>query len=243
MPATNLTPSAIPTTFGILLYPGFQALDIFGPIDVLNTLALGKKLNLYIIAETLDPVSTKTTIANITGSEFSESIVPTHTFATAPPLDFLLVPGGLGCLAPGVEPTREFIKNIYPSLKYLMTVCTGSALIAPTGLLDGRRATGNKKSWAWVTSQGPKVNWVAQARWVVDGNIWTSSGIAAGMDAVYAFIGHVWGEEQAKELAMTLEYERHTDPHWDPFAEYWGATWPLTPGAGDGESIIAGWSG
>ncbi|PUU73184.1 class I glutamine amidotransferase-like protein [Tuber borchii] len=230
----------IPTTFGVLLFPGFQALDVFGPIDVLNTLALSKKLNLHIIAETLDPVTTKLPQPNTTGSEFHECIVPTHTFATVPPLDFLLVPGGLGTRAPGLDPTRQFVKNIYPSLKYLMTVCTGSALIAPTGLLDGRSATGNKKLWAWVTSQGPKVNWVAQARWVVDGNIWTSSGIAAGMDAMYAFVKYIWGEEQSKDLAMSLEYERHTDPHWDPFAEYWGATWPLTPGAGSGDGSAGG---
>jgi len=238
--ATYADEKAIPTTFGVLLFPGFQALDVFGPIDVLNTLALSKKLNLHIIAETLDPVTTKLPQPNTTGSEFHECIVPTHTFATVPPLDFLLVPGGLGTRAPGLDPTRKFVKNIYPSLKYLMTVCTGSALIAPTGLLDGRSATGNKKLWAWVTSQGPKVNWVAQARWVVDGNIWTSSGIAAGMDAMYAFVAYIWGEEQSKDLAMSLEYERHTDPHWDPFAEYWGATWPLTPGAGSGDGSAGG---
>ncbi|RPB00714.1 DJ-1/PfpI family protein [Choiromyces venosus 120613-1] len=229
------TPSAkTPTTFGVLLFPGFQALDVFGPLDILNTLALSKKLTLYIIAETLTPVTTKLPQPNTTGSEFSECIVPTHTFSTAPPLDVLLVPGGLGVQAPNLDSHREFVKNRYPSLQYLLTVCTGSALLASTGLLDGRRATGNKKIWAWVTSQGPKVDWVAQARWVVDGNIWTSSGIAAGMDAMYAFVGFIWGEEQATELAMSLEYERHLDSHWDPFAAYWGATWPLTPPSGGG---------
>jgi len=84
------------------------------------------------------------------------------------------------------------------------------------------------------------VDWVAKARWVVDGNIWTSSGIAAGMDCMYAFVGYIWGEEESKDLAMSLEYERHTDSHWDPFADYWGATWPLTPEAGGGDDGAGG---
>ena len=63
---------------------------------------------------------------------------------------------------------------------------------------------------------------MAHARWVVDGNIWTSSGVSAGIDCMLAFISEVYGEDVAKGIADGMEYERHTDPTWDPFADLYG---------------------
>jgi transcriptional regulator GlxA family with amidase domain len=69
-----------------------------------------------------------------------------------------------------------------------------------------------------ATSQGPAVQWVRQARWVVDGNTWTSSGVTAGMDMMFAFIADQFGEETANRLADTAEYVRTLDSSADPFA-------------------------
>jgi len=210
----------VPVNYGIVVYPGFQALDAFGPLDALNTLAAMFPLNLSILAATLDPVSTKGPGQPLpNGSDFGQSIVPTHTFDNAPPLDVLLIPGGVGAIYPGIESAINFIKNVYPSLKYLVTVCNGAAVAASAGVLDGKRATTNKNWWATLTAQRPQVKWVAHARWVVDGNIWTSSGVSAGLDNIFAFMAAVYGEEAAEKVANTLEYERHRDPNWDPYAE------------------------
>jgi transcriptional regulator GlxA family with amidase domain len=57
---------------------------------------------------------------------------------------------------------------------------------------------------------------------VVDGNIWTSSGISAGIDLIYAWVAHVWGKETAQLLADSAEYMRAVGPDDDPFAERWG---------------------
>lgn len=127
-----------------------------------------------------------------------------------------------------MTPIHPFLKKVVPTLRYLLTVCTGSALVAQTGLLDNRKATSNKRSWSWVIAQGPLVNWVPQARWVVDdpGNgavpVWSSSGIAAGMDATFAFVKSIHGQNVADDLANSLEYERHEDSSWDPYAKIWG---------------------
>jgi len=71
---------------------------------------------------------------------------------------------------------------------------------------------------------GPKVKWVPQARWVVDGNIWSSSGISAGIDVTLAFIEKIYGKDNATSVANLMEYERHTDPNWDPFAAIFKVT-------------------
>jgi putative intracellular protease/amidase len=178
----------------LIVFPSFTPLDVFGPIDTLNLVSSSHAMNLSIIASTLEPVSTGplNSTYNKVGSHFAQSVVPTHTFKHPPKdLDVLLIPGGLGTRAepPALHDAIEYIKHEYPRLQYIISVCTGATLLARAGVLDGKRATTNKKAWAWATSQGPKVDWVPVARWVTDGNVWTTSGVAAGMDGVYAFIG------------------------------------------------------
>jgi len=103
--------------------------------------------------------------------------IPTHTMDDVPELDVLIVPGGGGTRRLADDRRwDQFVTRMYPNLKYLLSICTGASIVARSGVLDGRRATTNKAAYRWVTSQGPRVNWVPGARWVADGNIWTSSG-------------------------------------------------------------------
>ena len=176
-------------------------------------------MNLSIIAATLDPVTTKVESHNPCASNFAQTIVPTHTFDSAPRLDVLIVPGGLGNRSHDIVAVVEFIKSTYPSLRYFISICTGSGLAARAGILDGRRATTNKRAWVETIALGPRVKWVSHARWVVDGNIWTSSGVSAGIDATLAWIEAVYSEEEAKSVANGMEYTRHLDKNYDPFAD------------------------
>ncbi|KAI0883735.1 class I glutamine amidotransferase-like protein [Annulohypoxylon maeteangense] len=213
-----MSASPPPTRFAVALYPGFQALDVFGPLDILNLLSKRTPLSLAILAPTLAPVSTRTPVS---GHTASQSVVPTHTYADSPSdIEVLLIPGGPGTRDPKyVGEVEDYVRKAFPNLRYLLTVCTGSAIAAHAGVLDGRRATSNKRAWDWATSQGPHVNWVPRARWVADGNIWTSSGISAGIDMMYAFVAEHFGEEVAGDLADVAEYVRNTDPDNDPFAK------------------------
>ncbi|KAG5641817.1 hypothetical protein DXG03_004159 [Asterophora parasitica] len=212
----------VPVNFGIVVFPGFAALDAFGPLDALNALSHMFPLNLYIVAATLDPVSTKAPHTPASRSDFAQSINPTHTFGSVPPLEVLLVPGGLGAVAPEIQSAIDFVAKVHPSLKYLFTVCNGAGIAARAGVLDGKRATTNKMWWSHETGQRPQVKWVSHARWVVDGNIWTTSGVSAGLDGIFAFIAAVYGEEAAEKISNILEYERHKDASWDPYAELYG---------------------
>src|SRR5439155_1030301 len=93
------------------------------------------------------------------------------SFEKAPDYDILLIPGGFGSRAAVADqPFLERLAQASRRARITTTVCTGSALLARTGLLDGRPATSNKIAWDWVTQQGPRVLWKRKARWVDDGN-------------------------------------------------------------------------
>ncbi|KAH7115804.1 DJ-1/PfpI family protein-like protein [Dendryphion nanum] len=217
--------SPLPIHFAVALFPGFQLLDATGPLDVLNILAYTKPIRLSIIAASLSPVSTHHAHHTSANSHFSQAIVPTHTFETAPKdIEVLLIPGGFGSRKEeNLDGLVDWIREVYPSLRWCLTVCTGSAILAKTGVLNGRKATSNKKAFAWVREQNTAVEWVPKARWVVDGNIWTSSGISAGIDLIYAWLAEVYGEETASLIADSSEYERRTEAGDDRFADRWSA--------------------
>lgn len=132
----------------------------------------------------------------------------------------LVVPGGIV--------TFELIKNqkFLDELKTLasqsgsvLSICTGSSLLAATGILDGIKATSNKMAFELVKKLNDKVLWQAQARWVVDGKFYTSSGVSAGMDMTLAFIHETQGEKVAQLCAEEAEYIWNNDPNVDPFSK------------------------
>ncbi|KXJ86108.1 DJ-1/PfpI family protein, partial [Microdochium bolleyi] len=215
----------------MILFPAFTPLDVFGPLDMLNTLSLSVHMNLSLIAKTLEPVTTQLRNHQTANSSFSQRVVPTHTFANPPAdLDVLFVPGGAGTRAVGSPDPElrltdliQYIRTVYPSLKYIVSVCTGAQLLAMAGVLDGRTATTNKAAWKQMTPYGPKTYWKAHARWVHDGNVYTSAGVTAGIDATLQFIEDIWGAERADRISNGIEHVRHRTPDDDPFAEHFGA--------------------
>jgi hypothetical protein len=151
----------------------------------------------------------------------STSTVATHTFDDAPALDIIFVPGGMGNVAleqAGNTAIEEFVARRFESADYVLSVCTGAMTLARSGILKGKKATTNKFAWDFVTSFGENVTWVPSARWVEDGKVWTSSGVASGMDMAYAFLKHLYGEENLDVSMNLIEFAPHLDPHWDPFS-------------------------
>ncbi|OBR11952.1 DJ-1/PfpI family protein [Colletotrichum higginsianum IMI 349063] len=226
VPPPGPTP-ALPKNFGMVIHRAYEMLDVFGPLEALGVLARIHQLNLYLIAETMDPVTVEPGSAamNSKNSSFFPVILPTHTYETAPEdIEVLIIPGGLWTRSPNIGPAISYIKTTYPRLRYLISVCTGASVVARAGVLDGRRATTNKASWASTIVHGPRTEWVAKARWVVDGNVWSSSGVSAGIDATLAFVEAVYGAENATYVADMMEYDWHRDSTWDPFAERFNVT-------------------
>lgn len=152
-----------PKKFAIALFHGFQALDVFGPIDALNLLSFSRPLELCILAETMDPVSTvperlpaDSPIPNLPATGvIGESVVPSHTYKNAPEdIEVLLVPGGRGTRnLPRTQHVADFLKERFPKLRYLLTICTGASIAARSGVLDGKNATTNKMAFDWVSQK------------------------------------------------------------------------------------------
>jgi len=196
---------------GALIFPGFELLDLFGPMEMFGM--MNEAFELHLVAEDRGPVASGQTL----------SAHATLTLDDAKDLDILFVPGGPGTRRE-IANTRllDWIAATATRADHVLSVCTGSALLAKAGVLDGRRATTNKAAFGWVMSQGPEVDWQKQARWVEDGKCWSSSGVSAGMDMALAFIARLHGDAVAQDVAKFCEYERHEDPARDPFAELHG---------------------
>jgi transcriptional regulator GlxA family with amidase domain len=200
-------------TVGVVLFNGFELLDVFGPAEAYCSRDLDGAFRLCMIAEARGAVT----------SAQGPQAVADHSFSDAPPLDLLMVPGGIGTRREVDNPVlMTWLKTRAAQTDLVTSVCTGAGLLARAGLLDGRRATSNKFAFDWVKSVGPLVHWVAQARWVEDGKFWTSSGVSAGIDMALAIIERTCGSAEAERTATTMEYEWHRDAGWDPFAKIWG---------------------
>ena len=201
---------------GAVMYPGFEMLDMFGPLEMFSMLG-STRVAISMVAERADPVPTAVA-ENVTAGP---KVLPDTTFAEAPQYDLLLVPGGFGTL-PALEstPLLEFLRDQAASADVVASVCSGSVLLARAGLLDGKRATSNKQLFALATREAAPVEWVEEARWVEDGNVFTSSGVSAGTDMALAIIERLYDVATAESAAAAAEYTWHRDKDHDPFVAH-----------------------
>ncbi|MBN1500163.1 MAG: DJ-1/PfpI family protein [Spirochaetes bacterium] len=190
----------------VILFDDFTLLDVFGPVDVFSRMDSHYRIDYY--SHNGGKVKTKPNFE-----------IETKSFNDISGFDILMIPGGFG--------TRKLVydskfisdlKNIAEKSEKVMTVCTGSALLAKTGLLKNIKATSNKMSYDWVTGQDSDVKWIRKARWVADGKYYSSSGITAGIDMALGFINDMIGGGAADKISHALEYVWNNDSEEDPFA-------------------------
>ena len=167
--------AVLPKVYGVLIYDHFTVLDIMGPLAFFNNIPGAQ---IYFIHDTLAPTPSGNVTIPVDQLYAGQFYQPAYTMDNAPLLDVLIIPGGY----PGTEIAlknpvwQNYVAKVYPNLQYLFTVCTGTGIVARSGVLSGRRATTNKALFKWIETLGDNITWVEAARWVVDGNIWTSSG-------------------------------------------------------------------
>jgi cyclohexyl-isocyanide hydratase len=177
---------------GMLIFPRLTQLDMTGPYEVLARLPDTK---VELVARSLDPVTT----------DRGMQIVPTVTYASCPPLDVIIVPGG-----PGQQDLMEdeealsFLRRQAASAKYVTSVCTGSLVLGAAGLLKGKRATSH---WAAIDHLALLGAIPVSEKVVVDGNVVTGAGVTSGIDFALALAAILESEEVAREIQLQIEYD------------------------------------
>ncbi|MBE7340154.1 DJ-1/PfpI family protein [Corynebacterium guaraldiae] len=195
-----------PFRITVVLFEGFELLDVFGPVQLFQAVP---DVTVAFAGPTGEPVA----------SSQGVEVVPTMPYGRIEPTDVLLVPGGKGTRKlVEDESFLSWLRGVGAQAPVVSSVCTGSAVLAAAGLLEGYTATSNKRAYSWATSFGGDVSWRPEARWVHDRNRWTSSGVAAGMDMTVALIAHLVSDSAAIDAANFAEYDAHRDSEWDPFA-------------------------
>jgi len=193
------------TNFNVILFENYEPLDVFGPIEV-----IGKLDKLYKIEFFSENGGIVRCSQNIR--------IETLSLAQMPEIGVLFIPGGFGTRKEVFNNNLiRFLANKARAATYVLTVCTGSALLAKTGVLDQIRATSNKLAFDWVVQQNEKVKWIRKARWVQDGKFYSSSGISAGIDMTLGFVNDTVGNEMAEKIAKGFEYIWNKDKDNDPF--------------------------
>jgi cyclohexyl-isocyanide hydratase len=177
---------------GFVLFPNVTQLDFTGPLQVLHRLPGATS---HILAKTPAPVM----------SDCGLGLVPTTTFAKAPPLDMIFVPGGFGVVeAIADAETLAFVRRAGRQARYVTSVCTGAFVLGAAGLLAGKRATTH---WAYHHLL-EKVGAIPEAGRVVrDGDIFTGGGVTAGIDFAFTVVEALSGPAAARAIQVALEYD------------------------------------
>jgi len=191
---------------GILIFEGVELLDFCGPYEAFT--AAGRNLeprlfNTFTVAEQDGPV------AAAAGTRF----LPDYTFANAPKIDILVVPGGMGTRREIDNPVViDWIRSVASEAELTTSVCTGSFLIAKAGSLsDGSKATTHWGSIERMRETFPGVEVLENVRFVDDGAVISSAGVSAGIDMSLHVIERLCGTEAAESSARLMEYD-----YWKP---------------------------
>ena len=183
--------------FGMLVFNEVEELDLIGPWEMLGMWSkfAGGPANCLVIGQTLAPVICAKGL----------SVNPHIEFANCPPLDYLLVPGGMGTRREEANgELLRFISTQARTCQALLAVCTGAFLLHAAGLLAGKKATTHWNSLERLRDLGDVE--VVEQRYVQDGKLWTAAGVSAGLDMMLAFIANVAGDEVAGKVQFAAEY-------------------------------------
>ncbi|MFY9826830.1 MAG: DJ-1/PfpI family protein [Thermoanaerobaculia bacterium] len=229
MSDTNRFPRTL--RIGILVFDGFEPLDVWGFVEAFSiSRFIGTNyaspppypFEVVLISNQSKPpgAGKKATPAPVKSTN-GPSVAPDYfrDEALEQKIDALMIPGGIGTriLLSDKHPKDrkaliDWVRAMDQRVELMTSVCTGAAILAFAGLLDGRPAATNHAAFAWVSSQGPRVLWDNVSRWVDAGRYVTSAGVSAGTDMAFYLVERLAGRAVAEVAAKGAEYDWHRDP-------------------------------
>jgi len=203
-PGPRPVPRTVTRTVAVLAFPGVQALDVVGPLEVFGRTTRwlreerGWSVAAYrplVVARRRGPLP----------SSSGYALVAERPLSRLGEVDTLLVAGGQG-LEPllGDAALLAWLRAARRRVRRLGSVCTGAFLLARAGLLDGRRATTHWRACARLAAEHPRVTVEPDRIYVADGELYTSAGVTAGMDLALALVEADHGREVALAVAREL---------------------------------------
>jgi len=188
----------MPMTTGILLFEDAEELDFVGPFEVLAAAA-----NVTGEGRTVTIAEREGQVRCAKGLR----VLPDHSFANAPALDVVLVPGGIGTRREVANPVLiDWLRKAGAHATWVTSVCTGSLLLHEAGFARGKRVTTH---WAFVPEfrKRPEVTVLDGPRYVRDGTLLTSAGVSAGIDMTLWLVGQIHSPEVARKVQRYIQYD------------------------------------
>lgn len=194
-----------PRRVGIVLFDDVEVLDACGPFEVFATARpAGESADESRLFEVITISEERSTITARGGL----LLQPHATIEDHPPLDIIVVPGGMGTRRERLNPRLlDWIAAQDRQTELTTSVCTGALLLAERGILDGHRATTHWGSIAWMRQQYPEVTMIEGERYVDAGHVVTSAGVSAGIDMSLYVVARLCGEDAAAWTARRMEYD------------------------------------
>jgi transcriptional regulator GlxA family with amidase domain len=198
---------------GILAYPEVEVLDLAGPFEVFSTAsrvaarlapASPAPFAVCLVAEVAGPVRARGGL----------TLSPDFTFRDHPPLDVLLVPGGVHAPQLARGEVIAWIARQSEAARLTASVCTGAFLLARAGLLAGLEVTTHWEDCEDLRRAFPDLRVQTGVRWVERGRVLTSAGISAGVDMSLRIVARLAGQDLAERTARQMDYEwrQRADP-------------------------------
>ncbi len=190
-------------TIALVLFPELTLLDLVGPLQVLR--ALPPPFRTVVIGERIEPMATDTGLV----------LTPERRLEELPRPFAVIVPGGPGSVAAmGNEAIQAYLRSAAPGAEVMSSVCTGTLVLAATGLLEGRRATTH---WAYAAELERLGARYVPERYVEDGKFVTAGGVSAGIDMAIALAARLTDRATAERIQLGIEY--------DPRPPFGGIDW------------------
>jgi transcriptional regulator GlxA family with amidase domain len=199
----------------VLVFPDVEPLDAIGPLEVFGAAALLMQEASAGDGPPPGPIPRPVVVGVGPGpvrTRHGLTILPEHDLRTAPPPDprWVLVPGGDGSHRVAEDPVvLGWLARLGADAaggRRIMSVCTGTRVLAAAGLLAGRRITSHATALEELRRRVPDADVRPDARWVRDGHVWTSGGVTAGIDMAVAAVADLAGEAMAEQVARYLEH-------------------------------------
>lgn len=181
----------------ILVFNGVQIIDYTAPYEIFGQ----KHLNVYTVAKNSGPVITS----------MNMSVNPQYTIDNAPEPFIVIVPGGDVAAAQNDPEVIDWIRKTSASADYVLSVCNGAFLLNKAGLLHGLSATTFHGLIQELKSEAPDVRVVSDKRYVDNGKIITTAGLSSGIDGSLYLLSKIYGMDDAKSIALHLEYNWQPD--------------------------------